>query len=238
VAELTCIDAQNPWPWLDPFTEGASRFFNGRDDDAQALLRGVLATPACLLFGKSGLGKTSLLLAGLFPLLRGKDLLPVFLRIEHGPGATGLSSQLLRSLADAVHEAQLHWAGTASDQAGDEDDVASLWERLHDRRRQLLDAEGRRWTIVFVLDQFEEIFTLQQDEQRRQQTFEELGDLVENRVPPSVAAHLDEHDALVDHIDPDSQGYRFLLSLREDFLPELEAWADLEPIPVGQIVCT
>jgi hypothetical protein len=229
VTELARIDEQHPWPWLDPFTERASRFFNGRDDDAQALVRGVLATPACLLFGKSGLGKTSLLLAGLFPPLRGKNHLPVFLRIEHGAGATGLSSQLLRSLADAVHDAQLHWEGTASDQAGDGDDVASLWERLHDRRQQLLDAVGRRWIIVFVLDQFEEVFTLQQDEQRRRQTFEELGDLVENRVPPSVAARLDEHDELVDHIDPDSQGYRFLLSLREDFLPELEAWADLIP---------
>ena len=81
MAELVRIDAQNPWPWLDPFTERASRFFNGRDDDAQALLRGVLTTPACVLFGKSGLGKTSLLLAGLFPLLRDKNLLPVFLRI-------------------------------------------------------------------------------------------------------------------------------------------------------------
>ena len=229
MTERARIDARNPWPWLDPFPESASRFFNGRDEDAQALLRGVLATPACVLFGKSGLGKTSLLLAGLFPLLRARSLLPVFLRIEHGPGAAGLSSQLLRSLGEAVREAELNWSATGADTAGEGDDVASLWEQLHDRRRQLLDAEGRRWTIVFVLDQLEEIFTLQQDEQRRRQAFEDLGDLVENRVPPAVAARLDAHDELVDHIDPDSQTYRFLISLREDFLPELEAWADLIP---------
>ena len=56
MAERGRIDAQHPWPWLDPFTEGAKDFFNGRDDDARALLRSVLATPVCVLFGKSGLG--------------------------------------------------------------------------------------------------------------------------------------------------------------------------------------
>ena len=88
-----------------------------------------------------------------------------------------------------------------------------------------------------MLDQFEEIFTLQPDERRRLQTFQQLGDLLENRVPPSVAARLDHQEELIDRIDFDNQPYRFLVSLREDFLPELEAWTDLiprlgpEPIP-------
>src|SRR5262249_50755199 len=138
VADHARIDTQNPWPWLDPFTESASAFFNGRDDAAQALLRGVQATPACVLFGKSGLGKTSLLLAGLFPLLRARSLLPVFLRAEHGGGAVGLSTQLRRVLNDAVQKAQLQWAEISSDPVADVDDVAALWEQLHDRRRQLL----------------------------------------------------------------------------------------------------
>ena len=70
-----------------------------------------------------------------------------------------------------------------------------FWQRLHERRQQLVDDKGRRWTPVFVLDQFEEVFTLQLDERRRRQTFEELGDLLENRVPPAVAARLDAEEA-------------------------------------------
>lgn len=230
MAEASHVNAQNPWPWLDPFTESASDFFNGRSDDVQALLRSVLATPACVLFGKSGLGKTSLLLAGLFPLLRERYLLPVALRrIEHGSGAQSVSAQLLRALDEAIDRARLRPLLADAGGAAASDDVAALWERLHDRRQQLCDADGRRWSIVFVLDQFEEIFTLQPDEQLRRQAFEQLGDLLENRLPPSVAARLDEHDELLDHIDLDSQPYRFLIALREDFLPELEAWADLIP---------
>jgi hypothetical protein len=230
VAEGPRIDAQNPWPWLEPFTEIASGFFHGRDDDVQALLRSVLTTPVCVLFGKSGLGKTSLLLAGLFPLLRARALLPVSLRrFEHAEGGAGLSAQLRRVLNDAVVSAKLHWTRPPADEAAGGDEVAALWELLHDRSRQLLDDQGRRWAPVFALDQFEEVFTLQLDEARRLQTFQELGDLLENRVPPAVAARLDVQEDLVDSIDFDSQPYRFLVSLREDFLPELEPWADLIP---------
>lgn len=230
MAERGHLDAQNPWPWLDPFTESASSFFNGRDDDVQALQRSLLTTPVCVFFGKSGLGKTSLLLAGLFPLLRERCLLPVPLRrVEHGAGTPALSSQLLRSLNDAVVQARLRSNTVDNSDTAAGDDVAALWERLHDRRQHLFDTTGRRWTIVFVLDQFEEIFTLQLDEHLRRQTFEQLGDLLENRVPPQVTARLDQHDELLDHLDLDGQPYRFLIALREDFLPELETWTDLIP---------
>ncbi len=223
------LDAQHPWPWLDPFGEAASAFFNGRDEDARALLRGVLASPVCVLFGKSGLGKTSLLLAGLFPLLRARQMLPVALRrFEHGDEAASLSTQLLRALDEAAAAAGLHWQGSEAGPQGD-DDVARLWERLHDRQQPLLDGEGRRWLPVFVLDQFEEVFTLQTEEQRRQRIFPPLGDLLENRVPPAVELRLSQHDELIDRIDPDSQPYRVLVALREDFLPELEAWTELIP---------
>ena len=236
MAERGHIDAQHPWPWLDPFTEGAKDFFNGRDDDARALLRSVLATPVCVLFGKSGLGKTSLLLAGLLPLLPERYVLAVPLRrIEHGAGAPGLSAQMLRALDEAVGRSALRPAADAAGLAValavavPGDPVAALWERLHDRRQQLLDAQGRRWTLLFVFDQFEEIFTLQADDLLRQQAFRELGDLLENRVPPQVSARLDRHDELLDHLDLDSQPAKFLVSLREDFLPELETWADMIP---------
>ena len=37
-----------------------------------------------MLFGRSGLGKTSLLQAGLFPLLRSNDSLPIRIRVRYG----------------------------------------------------------------------------------------------------------------------------------------------------------
>ena len=241
MAELFHPDPEHPWPWLDPFRETAKEFFNGRDDDALALLRGVLNTPVCVLYGKSGLGKTSLLGAGLFPLLRERQMLPVPLRrLSIGESAPGLSTQLLRALDEAVAASTttLGWmAITGTAPAADEptDDVARLWERLHDRSLRLQDSDGHRWSPVFVLDQFEEIFTLQPDEKARRKAFQELGDLLENRMPPTVARRLDDSarhapgEALIDRIDPDLQAARYLIALREDFLPELEVWTDLIP---------
>ena len=74
VAELThSLDAENPWPGLMPFTEATQAFFHGREAEAAELLRRVRRERLTILFGQSGLGKTSLLCAGLFPRLRVAD---------------------------------------------------------------------------------------------------------------------------------------------------------------------
>jgi len=76
------LDAENPWPGLMPFTEATRAFFHGRDTEAAELLRRVRRERLTILFGQSGLGKTSLLCAGLFPRLRAADFLPVYIRLH------------------------------------------------------------------------------------------------------------------------------------------------------------
>ncbi len=222
-------DAQHPWPWLEPFDERSQAFFNGREDDVLALQRCVAAAPVTLLYGKSGLGKTSLLRAGLFPRLGESALLPVLLRrIERAGEAGALSAQLLRLLDEAAAAKGLQWQGPAA-VAPAATPVVALWERLHDRSLTLQAADGRRFTPLFVLDQFEELFTLIPAGPVREGLLVELGNLLENRVPAGVEARLDAHDALVDRIDVDRQACRFVISLREDFLPDIDAIAPRMP---------
>src|SRR3954452_3007477 len=76
------IDEQNPWPGLGAFDEGAERFFHGRRNESAELRRLVLGAPLTVLFGASGLGKTSLVQAGLFPQLRKEHCLPVYVRLD------------------------------------------------------------------------------------------------------------------------------------------------------------
>ena len=217
------LDAEHPWPWLEPFDEASKAFFNGRDDDIQALMRSVAAAPVAVLYGKSGLGKTSLIRAGLFPLLPAQGLLPVLLRgIDPGGGAGALSARLLRLLDEAVARHPLRWVGPPP-VAPAESPVAALWELLHDRERTLQGPDGRRWTPLFVLDQFEELFTLLPRGEARDAMLVELGNLLENRVPAIVEQRLDADPDLVDRVDLDRHGCRFLIALREDFLPELDA---------------
>src|SRR5947207_4247866 len=76
-------DAQHPWIGLASFTEGDRTFFAGRGDEIENLLRLVRRDTLTLLYGVSGLGKTSLVQAGLFPALREEKIPPVPIRLDH-----------------------------------------------------------------------------------------------------------------------------------------------------------
>src|SRR3954471_20298967 len=91
------VDRENPWPGLSSFTEDTRGFFFGRDRETEELARLVRRATLTVLFGQSGLGKSSLLQAGLFPLLRETDHLPLYLRLDHnaeGPLAEQVKAAL------------------------------------------------------------------------------------------------------------------------------------------------
>ncbi|MDS4014332.1 MAG: hypothetical protein RKP46_08240, partial [Candidatus Accumulibacter sp.] len=230
------IDRENPWPWLEPFDEAAAAFFNGRDDDSLALERYLLSGPASVLFGKSGLGKTSLLQAGLFPRLRRQRLLPVLVRLDHGDEAPAALAQIHHRLREEGASHGLTPPGPLSPPdppggaAATDEPAAALWLALHTPPLGARDAAGQSWQPVFVLDQFEEIFTLgAQNAERQRRQFGDLGDLIENRIPAAVGQAIAADEELLDRLQLDAQPYRVILGLREDYLPELERWCDRIP---------
>ena len=224
------IDRNNPWPWLDPFTEKAESFFNGREDDSAALQRCVLSGAATVLFGKSGLGKTSLLQAGLFPLLRKSGLLPVLVRLEHGSASPTAAAQIRACLHKECMAYGLTLPGNAQFAPQLVKPEDRLWLDLHTNPVGLRDVSGQTWQVVFVLDQFEEIFTLGgQDSERQKIDFGALGDLVENRIPSALENAISADEDLLDELRLDVQPYRVVFSLREDYLPNLERWCDRIP---------
>src|SRR6516165_236775 len=99
------VDAQNPWPGLVAFTESLRDYFHGRVDEAEDLLRRVNRKNLTVLFGQSGLGKSSLLQAGLFPRLRAEGYLPVPIRLDHSPAAPPLSEQVKAAVSRAIVDA-------------------------------------------------------------------------------------------------------------------------------------
>ena len=102
------LDGENPWPGLESFQEDERAFFFGRERESAALLEHVLDAAVTVLYGRSGLGKTSLLRAGLFPRLREQCLLPeqrflpVYVRFEVKPGAPPLAHQLHQSVHNSI----------------------------------------------------------------------------------------------------------------------------------------
>jgi hypothetical protein len=74
----------SPFKFLDYFfdTEADRDRFAGRDREVQDLVAQIATTRTVVLFSEPGIGKTSLLLAGIFPELRRRGFRPVYARIR------------------------------------------------------------------------------------------------------------------------------------------------------------
>jgi WD40 repeat protein len=216
------LTLQDPWPGLAAYDESASEFFFGRAEEAAELLRMVRLTPLTVLYGKSGLGKTSLLQAGFFPLLRAEHYFPVYLRLDYSPAAAlspldQAANKLKAALSDAAAEFPA-WR-----------DRESLWRYLHRRDLEIWSKDNYLLTPVLVFDQFEEIFSRgKENAEHVQSTFNTLADLIENRIPNDLADGNANRDVF-SRLDLMRQHYRVVLSFREDFLPEIEGWKEQVP---------
>jgi tetratricopeptide (TPR) repeat protein len=215
------VDADNPWPGLVAYTEELQEFFYGREDEADELLRRAGGKNLTVLFGQSGLGKSSLLQAGLFPRLRREGYLPVAIRLDHSPSAPRLSMQVITAVTRAILEAGGRLEETDAEQAG------TLWEHFHRRALVLRTSAGRPIRPVLVFDQFEELFAIghaREDSRARALLFlTELADFVENRAPEALEQQLNERPEMVKQFAFDDRDLRSLISLREDYLPHLES---------------
>ena len=217
MAERPPLDAQNPWPGLAAFTEGDQGFFRGREREADELARLVRRERLTVLFGRSGLGKSSLLGAGLFPRLRQDLHLPVYLRVGYAARATP-RQQVWSALAAAC--------AAASVQAPPPEADETLWAYFHRAGAGFWNPRRRALLPVLVFDQFEELFTLGQVDAAGRAAASafvgELADLVEDRPSEALRRQLDADPARSAGIDFERRGCKVLLSFREDFLAEME----------------
>jgi hypothetical protein len=215
------IDREHPWPGLDSFTEAMRPYFHGRDDEVAELARRVQRRLLTILFGQSGLGKTSLLRAGLVPRLRELGYCPVYVRIDYSAEAPTPSQQVKAAILAATRDAGA-WT-----QPGVATQGESLWEFLHHRDDVLRNEAGKVLTPLLIFDQFEEVFTVAQgdaDAQRRAAAFlGDLADLCENRAPAELEARMEADETLAERFDFTRSDYRVLIALREDYLAQLES---------------
>ena len=215
--DVGAVDAQNPWPGLEAFQEEDQQYFHGRLTEIDELRRLVLRERLTVLFGVSGLGKTSLLQAGLFPILRDENILPVRIRLNYSEGMPPLASQIKEAITDQASSAQIEVPSLEG----------TLWEAFHRAHADFWNTRNRVVTPLLVFDQFEEIFTRGHETPERGEDTEallvELADLIESRVPNTVKARIDVNPEEAGAFTFHRHQYKVLLSFREDFLADLES---------------
>ncbi|MFO1433452.1 MAG: hypothetical protein U1F76_25705 [Candidatus Competibacteraceae bacterium] len=204
MSEITPPDR---YPGARPFadTEPDRLLFFGRDRELAELLNRFLSVNLLVLYGKSGLGKTSLLQAGLFPQLRERDLLPLPVRLNRPELA------LMTVLTEEVEKS---CAAVGIDYTPGE--TTGLWEFF---KTAVFWREDNLQTPVLILDQFEEIFTLQSVDSRHWLAHE-LGDLSGGRLPQRVRERF-QVEKKVPYSDK-PPAVKIILSLREDYLGALQ----------------
>jgi len=73
----------NRYPGIRPFAFADRHLFHGRDKEKRHLFQLIVLNDIVVLFGKSGIGKSSLLNAGVCPALEERDLHPLFIRLNN-----------------------------------------------------------------------------------------------------------------------------------------------------------
>ena len=149
----------NPYQGLQPFAEPDAPFFFGRDAERKILAANLMAAKLTLVYGASGVGKSSVLRAGVVHQLRRQEA-----RTDPGIGAP-------RLLVVYVNE----WSG---------DPVVRMLDCVGQEIARVLGESGRpvpapsgglaetlaTWTarwhleLLVILDQFEEYFLYHRDE--------------------------------------------------------------------------
>lgn len=217
--------AYNPWIGLSSYQEG--QILYGRSREIRDLSMTVFYNRQTVVYGKSGIGKSSLLHAGIFPEARLRGCLPVSIRFDHN-SSDDYREQLIATLTQTMQEAGC----SLRDLLDTEEKPQSLWEFFH--RYQFI-RDDKPVTPLIVIDQFEEIFTLSHNRAAVQQFFAELTDLLNDVMPDYLQQAAEtsgetEQSSLFDNIampsmenryiqDPE---YHLVIVLREDYLSYLE----------------
>ena len=71
----------NPWKGLQSYQENDVIF--GRDDEIKSLYNRILFDIQTVVYGKSGIGKSSIINAGIVPRAKLDGMLPVDIRLAH-----------------------------------------------------------------------------------------------------------------------------------------------------------
>ena len=135
----------NPFLELFPYEDSQSSYFFGRQTEVTEVIERIYQQNFILLYGESGVGKTSLSQAGILPILRNEGTIAVVRKVD---GSINLAS-LLDSIKSLLPENVKY--KSVGNNSKDDSSLLHLAQIAEELRKQDL-----RLTIFF--DQFETIF--------------------------------------------------------------------------------
>ena len=169
------------YPGAQPFSEQQADIFFGRKDAEEELYQLINQESLVVLYGKSGMGKSSLLNAGVIPHIRKeRKYRPIPIRFY---AHTGQEQMPVVTTATSIGEDHTTFLDELLENDG------SLWKQIKAEQIQQEDQDG----ILLIFDQFEELFTYPKEAQlqfRRQ-----LAEALYTKLPQRYRDMLELYDA-------------------------------------------
>ena len=246
----------NPWKGLQSYQENDIIF--GRDEEIKTLYARILYNTQTVVYGKSGIGKSSIINAGIIPRAKHDEMLPIAIRLAHTTKNDQAStSPYIEQVFNRIKEEVQKVDGEIEEMVSHVPNHAeTLWELMHRIKIWVgKDGNRKRLTPLLLFDQFEEIFTLEIDNKRVESFFAELADLL-NEIKPTYLT-LTENNGTAQDIPQKEEGrektrnvfsrianrkrneapdyiekseFHLVITLREDFLSYLERYTAYIPV--------
>ena len=209
----------NPWLGLSSYQESDAKLFFGRDEEISSLCDIIEDNYCTVLYGKSGMGKTSLINAGLKPALSNLGYLPVTLKLQQNSDYS-YADQIIEQTSELLekHQCSIEEMWNIDVALSD---ASKLWIFFHSNI--FWTSKQRRIIPVIFLDQFEEIFTLCEKKSDVKDFFTLLNELFQP-LPPEELINILEETGKRLRFEEDTN-FRLILSMREDFLARLEDYS-------------
>ena len=151
---------KRPYKSLLSYDTEDNDIFFGRDDDIKILSSMISTSRLTLLYAQSGVGKTSLLKAGIIPELEDGGYTPILVRFEKDP---------IKSLYATLEKHLKHKIDASKDKS-----IIEVIERIPefwDKR------------VILIFDQFEELFTIDYLRKKRNSFVEQISQYINSDKP-------------------------------------------------------
>ena len=175
INELEFSVSNRPYKFLDYYTEQDEALFFGREHEVDLIASKILAHRNYIIHGRSGVGKSSIVRAGLSPVLRRKNYHVFVIRSYKDP-----LEEIIRSLQSLIStDSEIE---TGKDIQKNVNTIFTKYDLN---------------PVVFFLDQFEDFFLLLSKE-KKQAFIETVGAIISNESLPLKLVFILREDLLAD----------------------------------------
>lgn len=215
---------------ISPYDESGEYRFAGRSLETLQLYERIQRNDYTVYYAASGEGKSSLIRAGLLPILRRRGMFPVYIVFRDEDFVTnGCYTNVLisRLEEELTHHPDVQMSFSWEDNPDSEDGLTleqietlleDPWWKLRNLRFTI---GGAPLTPLFIFDQFEEVFTKAQYEWT-DGYFTWLERISANYPPIEIERHYEEwnqnNELVVDKC------FKILFSFRTEYLGDLDYW--------------